>query len=126
MLIQLLFTFFVSTTQGLVPDVLSDCQPIQDLSFCQNELVDLADTIRFVILQNPGYEDLFKVDDIDVASILEKLAKKLQTNLEQCPCINTCTNIEICQDPNFIDAFEVEDVEEEENLSDTVLFTSLD
>ena len=72
----------------------------------------MADTIRFTILQNPGHEDLFKVDDIDVASILQQLSEKLKENLEQCPCINTCTNIEVCQDENLFQDVEDEDLSE--------------
>ena len=118
-----MFLLFISSisTQGFTDNLLSDCQPIEDLSFCRNELVDLADTIRFTILQNPTHEDLFKVDDVDVASILEKLSEKLKENLEQCPCINTCTNIEVCQDEGFINMFHIEDAEEIDNDEDEYL-----
>ena len=127
----MLIISFISITFGLTDNFLSDCQPVEDLSFCRNELVDLADTIRFTILQNPGHEDLFRVDDVDVASILEKLSEKLRENLEQCPCINTCTNIEVCQDENFIDAFHIQDVEEiddgeNEYLSEPLIIMSSD
>lgn len=129
MLVALLFISSIAT-QELTSNFLSDCQPVEDLSFCRNELVDLADTIRFTILQNPGHEDLFKVDGIDVASILEKLSEKLKENLEECPCINTCTNIELCQDENFIDSFHVQDVEEidddEDYLSEPLVIMSSD
>lgn len=130
MLILLGLFFALSSTYYLVENVLSDCQPVEDLSFCRNELVDLADTIRFTILQNPGHEDLFKVDDVDVASILEKLSEKLEKNLEQCPCINTCTNIEVCQDENLMNTFHVQDVEEidydEDELSEPLIIMSSD
>ena len=112
MLLFLVLIFTIYTTYGLMENFLSDCQPVEDLSFCRNQLIDLVDTIRFTIIQNPGHEDLFKVDDIDVASILEKLSEKLKENLEQCPCINTCTNIDVCQDEYFVDTFHIQDIEE--------------
>ena len=118
MLLFLVLIFTISLTYGLTENFLSDCQPVEDLSFCRNQLIDLADTIRFTILQNPGHEDLFKVDDVDVASILEKLSEKLRENLEQCTCINTCTNIDICQDDNFINMFNIQDVEEIDDVED--------
>ena len=118
MLLFLVLIFTISLTYGLTENFLSDCQPVEDLSFCRNQLIDLADTIRFTILQNPGHEDLFKVDDVDVAPILEKLSEKLRENLEQCPCINTCTNIDICQDDNFINMFNIQDVEEIDDVED--------
>ena len=127
----MLIISFISTAYGLTDNFLSDCQPVEDLSFCRNELVDLADTIRFTILQNPGHEDLFKIDDVDVASILEKLSEKLKQNLEQCPCINTCTIIEVCQDENLMNTFYVQDVEEidydeDEYLSEPLIIMSSD
>lgn len=126
MLFFLSLAFTIFTTYGLAENFLTDCQPVEDLSFCRNELMDLADTIRFTILQNPEHEELFKVEDIDVASILEKLSEKLKENLEQCPCINTCTNIDICRDENFINPFYVQYVEEidDEHLSEPLIIMS--
>ena len=75
---------------------MSQCTPNQQLSFCQNEIRDIADTIEFSVLQNPEWKPLFTIDGIDVSETLNKLADKLQSELINCPCIGTCTHLSSC------------------------------
>ena len=76
--------------------MLQTCTPNQQLSFCRNELIDIADSIEFSVLENPGWEDLFVIDGVQVSTTLYKLADKLQRNLQDCPCIGTCTRFDKC------------------------------
>jgi len=78
------------------------CTPNEELSFCVTELDDIADTIRFSMLQNPGWEDLFTVDGTNVADTLERLSEQLTHKINECPCIGTCTLFDECN----VDALE--------------------
>ena len=75
---------------------LNQCTPNHQLSFCKNEIRDIADTIDFSILQNPQWKLLFTIDGTEVSETLNKLANKLEQQLVNCPCIGTCTELDFC------------------------------
>ena len=91
----LFFKMFCLSTLFL-GQITTPCTPIDDLIFCRNELESVSETIRFLSLENPTYAHLFEVDGIPVADTLERLTKQLEFNFNDCPCINTCTELEYC------------------------------
>ena len=77
---------------------LTECNPVEDLVFCRNEIRDLSDTLRFVAFQNAEYAHLFKVNGVHVADTLDQLASQLEWNFNDCPCMDTCTQLSECSD----------------------------
>ena len=76
--------------------LLSACTPNQELAFCKQELIDIADSIQFSVLENPGWETFFTIDGIDVSTTLYRLATKMEEKMSDCPCIGTCTRLDMC------------------------------
>lgn len=71
--------------------LLSICSPNNELTTCRNEIIDLADTIEFDIIQHPHWEHIFTIDDMNIANILRILADRLNQNFDNCPCTGICS-----------------------------------
>lgn len=68
------------------------------LSSCSNDLLDLAEYIRYSVLGCPSRAALFDVDGVPVHETLEYLARRLGDNQNHCPCVGPCEEVECLED----------------------------
>jgi hypothetical protein len=84
---------FLNTKTNILNTDFSNTDLVE-INTCSNDLRDLSEYIKFSIDICPMRRELFKIDDTDLHTILSYLSDRLEENMNNCPCIGPCTQIE--------------------------------
>lgn len=75
------------------------CTPNGVVMFCRDALADLSQNIRYTLLENPAWEDVFTLTNGDsVPDALDELAERIAARLDFCPCVGPCTMLDTCEE----------------------------